>query len=199
MGIGTEHAGEAVATAAGKFGTFENLKHADSVRRRVLGPWRFIGLSYVFLFLVAVVVSAALSSQIPSDHGGVQAVGFVICMGIGIWGIVALNRFADGRIQGLWYARGVPRDLTISIAVTDAGLRFASDFSAGVIYWSGLNEISLAGEYWLLYGAGEAYAVPCRFFATPAEERLFVSAVFERLSAAAQARSREAMKMVSSG
>ena len=58
--------------------------------------------------------------------------------------------------------------------------------------WTAVSDVFIAGPYWVILAQSHPIYLPRRFFATPAEEKAFLSSILSRMGADAVARSAEA-------
>src|SRR6266446_2735373 len=147
-----------IARASGQVGIFEAERLRYRVVRLVIGRGLFGWPATLAVFAcLAVVGSNWLSNYLDDDDtiATLVAIWLPVVI-IGFAGLVVL-RGLKGRNHRAWYARGVPKKIELAYAVTDAGLRVRSELYDSTIYWQSFNEVSLAGDSWLLLNAGCAY------------------------------------------
>lgn len=177
----------------GRIGTYEGERLRSSIVRRVLGKWRAIGIAIVVVvgLLVGLAlspISRALGSTSTASNWFIA--GFVVAA---ISGFAAFG-FAANRLRKGWYARGMPAEIDVSYCVTPDGFVMTTKLSSIVARWPFISEVALAKDSWLILGAGIAYFLPRRLFASPAEEQAFISALMKHLSPEARARSKVLLK-----
>lgn len=184
-----------IARVAGRVDFFLGLRFQRRLNRRVLGSWRFawIGLFLVIVILTATFMGAGLLS---SNDDLVKVVGWACYLAAMAGCVSGFNRFATGKFRQKWRERGTPDEIELLIVVAGDGLHVSSETGKSVIPWPYLSEVCLAGDYWLVIGPGWGLPLSRSFFATQAEEGAFLSAVLERITPAARARSPAATRAV---
>jgi hypothetical protein len=195
-GSSTAVAGDEVVKAAGKVGTFEGRHLSRAVWRRVLDislvTWLAIGLAFFALTGLAILLATAIAGE-----GWVRLVVLVLCLVLVVRILYGMKSLGDQAVRRRWHSRGIPRELTLTYAVTNEGLSASSELGRGLTYWASIDEVSPAGDYWLFFSAGGGSYLPRRFFASLAAERAFIRAILERVTSDARQRSRKAEKFLS--
>jgi hypothetical protein len=190
--------GDDVATVAGKVGFFEAQRLRRPLIRQILGGWRFAWGGLLMLFVVVGMVAGFSQSRLPVDDDLANAALWIGSMATVVACVFGLNRFIVNKLRQSWYARGIPAEVGITYSIAPDGLRMGSETGKTVIHWPYLSEIVLVGNYWMLVAAGMGIALPRRLFATPVEERAFLSGILAHMSPAARVRSQKADTFLSS-
>ena len=99
-----------------------------------------------------------------------------------------------GRYRRRLVERGVTNPLPLRVIVDADGLTTLTGVVQTRAPWSAITEIFPVGPYWVLLIQGSPSFVARRHFADTAEERGFVGAVVERLTADARRRSAAAAR-----
>lgn len=187
-----------VTKVSGRMDFFLGLRFQRHLCRLVLGAWRFswIGPSLVIVVLTATLIE---TGALSSDDDLITAASLASCLIAIVACILVFSRSATRKLRQGWSARGVPDEVELSFVVAADGLHISSETGKTVVHWPYVSEIDLADDCWLVIGAAWALPLPRRFFATPAEERAFLSRVLERMSPAARKRSSKAANFVSTG
>jgi hypothetical protein len=185
-----------VPKVSGVIGAFESRRVQPAITRRVAGFWRFAWIVLLMLFVFSVSFAVSVTEHVDSRVNGAKGAALVGCIVVGLLCILGLYRLIQNRIERRWYARGVPRDIAISLSVEGDGLHISSDFNHLVVFWTGFSEVSLEDSYWVLINAAYAHYIPRRLFASPAAERVFFSTVLNYLTPQARARSERAAKLL---
>lgn len=86
--------------------------------------------------------------------------------------------------------RETPNPLPTSVEITPDALIWRSGAVETRVLWSGVSEVNLVGPYWVVMAQATPIFIPRRYFAEQPNEAAFISALLERLSPAARARSK---------
>ena len=105
-----------------------------------------------------------------------------------------LRRLIVGRFRRKLVERNVANPLPLRITADADGLTTLTGVVETRAPWSAVSEIFPIGPYWVLLIQGSPTFVPKRHFAADADERGFVGAVVEQLTAEARRRSEDAVR-----
>lgn len=177
-------------------GSFPSPLIENAVRRRVVGRWRLLLLVGLPVFVILSVVVTVIIAQIPSDGAARMGVAFVLALGSAAC-IRAIVRFFVSKMQQAWLARGVPPEIDLTFSIHPAGLQATSYVGVSLLRWAFINEVMLFRGHWLLIAAGYGFGIPRHAFASEADERTFMTALFDHLEPSARARSQTAEKLLS--
>jgi hypothetical protein len=186
-----------IARIAGRADFFLATRFQRHWSRLVLGSWRFawIGLIPVVALLTAIFM--VLLREIDDD---LAKVAWCACYLSALATCCFLfNGFVRKRFRQAWLARGVPSEVELLFVVAPDGLHISSETGKTVIHWPYLSEIALVRSCWLIIGPAWGLPLSRSFFATPAEERAFLSMVLERMTPAARTRSSKATRPILQG
>lgn len=187
-----------IAKASGRMDYFLGLQFQRHLARSILGAWRFAWIA-LFFAIASLTVTFMAAGALGRENDLLKAVSFA-CLLIAIAAcLLGFHRLTVRRFRQRWLERGVPGEIELSFVVATDGLHISSETGKTVINWPYLSEIDLVRDCWLVIGAAWALPLPRRFFATPAEERAFLSKVLERMTPAARTRSVQATNLVSAG
>ena len=130
-------------------------------------------------------------------HGSnALANGAIAALMMVVWGLAATIGYGQWRmwtVSRIWLSRGMTNPFPMSYVADEAGLTVRQPGQETHVAWSVVTEVAPARKHWLLMANMDAYAVPRAFFADAAAERAFVAEAVRHLTAAARARSPEAI------
>lgn len=172
----------------------ESSKACGPLGKRLYG-WRRFG---VFAFLVPVWIISLLL-QAVTDWFFDGGYGVWVCLGFLVVGSFVAIKRAQRMLFPVWIKRGVPAVSSVTFVADDTGLSINSRLQRMTMAWAGISEIAPGSESWLIIGPGQAYFLPRRFFPSAADEVAFLALCLDRLSPAAQGRSREVAALVRAG
>lgn len=175
--------------------TFPSPLIENAIRRRVVGRWRLLLLVGIPVFAILFVLITVIVAQIPSDGAARMVVAFVMAL-VGAACVRAIVRFSTKKMQQAWLARGVPPEMDFTFAIQPEGLQASSEVGASTIRWASINEVMLFRAHWVLITAGHGFGIPRHSFAAEADERTFMTALFDHLEPSARARSQQAEKLL---
>lgn len=176
-------------------GTFALPLIGSAVRRRVVGRWRLLPLVGLPVFVILSVLVTVIVAQIPSDGPARLGVAFVMALA-GAACVRAIVRFFAKKVEQAWLARGVPPEIDLTFSIHPEGLEATSDIGVSMCRWTAINEVMLFRGHWVLVAAGYGFGIPRHSFASEADERTFMTALFDRLEPAARARSQAAERLL---
>jgi hypothetical protein len=190
IGVGRSPMENEIARIAGRADFFLAMRFQRHWSRLIQGSWRFawIGLIPVVAFLTAIFM--VLLREIDDE---LAKAAWLACYLFALATCCfAFNRLVRKRLRQAWVARGVPSEVELLFVVAPDGLHISSETGKTVIHWPYLSEIARVDNYWLIIGPALGLPLSRSFFATPAEERAFLSKVLERMTPAARTRSSKA-------
>lgn len=108
---------------------------------------------------------------------------------LGVWAFVLIRQ------NGALAFRSLPARFQVSYTVTDEGFEIADPSAELRLRWPSIESILRSGDYWVVRGATNAYALPKRFFASEQEERSFLAQMLRQMTPTARAASPDAEKL----
>ncbi|MBW8303965.1 MAG: hypothetical protein K0M78_08485 [Brevundimonas sp.] len=117
---------------------------------------------------------------------------FAIALGALVVGWNLARRFALRRCRKAYADRGLISPVGTSFEIAEEALVVVTGRLRLEAPWSAVSDLFAAGPYWIVLLEGSAQFLPRRFFASPSEERAFLSELLVRMSPEARARSRDA-------
>lgn len=178
-------------------GTFASPRFEGSVQRRVVGWWLLLLVVGIPIFSLLCVLATVVVAQIPSNGLARMAVALVLGM-LAAACIRVISRSVMKKMRQAWLARGVPAELDFTFSLCPEGLQVASDVGVAMMRWAFINEVMLVRGHWLLISAGYGFGIPRQSFRSKADERAFMTTLFDYLEPSAGTRSRKAKNMIAS-
>lgn len=148
---------------------------------------------------VAAVVPGLTAAWFATDVLGAPGWLYLPILLLVLWPVLLLaQRFVRDlfvrRYRRRLIERGVTNPLPLRITANADGLTTLTGVVETRAPWSAVSEIFPVGPYWVLLIQGSPTFVPKRLFAGGDEERGFVGAVVEQLTAEARGRSGDAVR-----
>ena len=122
-----------------------------------------------------------------------------LAMAFGLWaGLAACRKYTVGTFRKNLAARGLDSKFASSMTVAEEGLVSSTGRMRMAAPWTAVSDLIQTDRYWILLVEGHPQFLPRRFFASPSEERAFLSEMLVRMSPEARARSGDAEAFASS-
>ena len=182
-------------SVAGEMPSAEMWKSNQIAARAVYGhgKWSFVVLLVVVLALYWVLIEALDDLTWTYEHPALSAIS-TVALGIALvtGAVFLLNR----RLKAAAQRRGARASFPLTFSIEDRGLKLTTSLSESVTFWGSFGEVTHNASYWILIVERSAFLLPRRFFASPAEEKAFLGAMWERLGDDVRARSSKAAQFL---
>jgi len=119
----------------------------------------------------------------------------LVAMAFGLWaGPAACRGYTVGVFRRNLAERGLPSQFHSRFEITDEAFVNSTGRMKMSAEWAAVSDIVQTGPYWILLAEGHPQFLPRRYFASPVEEKAFLSAMLSRMTPEARRRSGEAVK-----
>jgi hypothetical protein len=179
-----------------------SIRIGEANRASFRSNMRAVGSSWIptLGFLAAIVGIVALNETLP---GLLKLPAYVKSLS---W-IVVLVLFWTVAVPGYFWAakrnavrrlreRGLSDPIPCTVAADDEAFTYVIGDITQTVRWRGVTDLFPVGRFWVVVAQGGRFYVPSRFFGSRSEERAWVAETLSHMSAAAQARAKEAARFV---
>ncbi len=173
----------------------------QSTRRITGAPWPALlgNLAAALVMVAAVFLYGALNAVGYAPDAGWLPLLIVAGIAATIIG-TRLCRFLMLRnFKKRLAERETPNPLPVDIEINTDTLRIAIGGIDHRIKWNAVSEVLEIGPYWVVLAEATPFFIPKRFFGDEQQERTFVTALMQRMSSPARARSTEANEFANGG
>jgi hypothetical protein len=177
----------------------EASRYAGRASGRLSGHPKPMIIANVVAALATVVPLAAFSVlQTAFDVPAWLWLPAVLLSGaFGFWaGPVACRSYTVKVFRKNLAERGLASRFPSSFEITETAFVSTTGRMTNSAEWAAVSDIVRTDPYWVLLVEGHPQFLPRRFFASPAEEKSFLSEILARMSTEARARSRDAEAFV---
>ena len=118
-----------------------------------------------------------------------------LAMAFGFWaGPAACRGYTVGVFRRNLAERGLPAQFQSRLEITDEAFVSTAGRMRLCAEWAAVSDIVQTDPYWILLAEGHPVFLPRRYFASAAEEKVFLGAILARMTPEARERSSEAVK-----